>query len=170
MFLQLHFGISRFVMDFFIKSTQIPKKIIIHPTKCVDSWGLGTRISRWILRGCATLMGRFFHKKSLNMVPFSIKISVGLFFPKFLGVCRHPKIVKKWAYSRKIPKNGYLFLPKWPLKIGRGFEVQVVHRPSKPNLSPPTHSSLSVKVFSSGFASNYTLCRMWNQSKQFVSQ
>ena len=40
------------------------------------------------------------------------------------------KICEKWAYfSRKILNNGYLsaFLPKWILKMGRGFEAQVAH-------------------------------------------
>ena len=31
--------------------------------------------------------------------------------------------LEKWAYSlRKIPKNGYLFLPNDPLKMGMGFD------------------------------------------------
>ena len=35
---------------------------------------------------------------------------------------------EKWAHIlRKIPQNGYLFLPKWPIKIGRGFEAWVAH-------------------------------------------
>ena len=38
----------------------------------------------------------------------------------------------KWAYiSRKIPKNGYFFLLKWPLNMGYGFEDQAAD--SRPN-------------------------------------
>ena len=38
------------------------------------------------------------------------------------------EIFEKWAYvSRKILKNGYPFLPKSPLKMGRGFEARVSH-------------------------------------------
>ena len=38
------------------------------------------------------------------------------------------EIFEKWAYfSRKILKNGYPFLPKTPLKIGRGFEARAAH-------------------------------------------
>ena len=38
------------------------------------------------------------------------------------------EIFEKWAYfSRKILKNGYPFLPKSPLKMGRGFEVWAAH-------------------------------------------
>ena len=35
---------------------------------------------------------------------------------------------KLWKYvMRKIPKNGYPFQPKWPLKMGRGFEAWAAH-------------------------------------------
>ena len=35
---------------------------------------------------------------------------------------------EKWAcFSRKILKHEYLFLPKWPLKMGRGFEARAAH-------------------------------------------
>ena len=30
-------------------------------------------------------------------------------------------------FSRKILNNGYPFLPKWPLKMGRGFEARAAH-------------------------------------------
>ena len=37
-------------------------------------------------------------------------------------------IFEKWVYfSRKILKNGYPFLPKSPLKMGRGFEARAAH-------------------------------------------
>ena len=50
-------------------------------------------------------------------------------FPKFseCSPCKHSKIMK-----RKIPKNGYLFLPKWLLKMGKVFECRVAQ--SRPNL------------------------------------
>ena len=41
---------------------------------------------------------------------------------------KNHKICEKWAYfPRKILNNGYPFLPKWPLKMGRGFEAQAAH-------------------------------------------
>ena len=78
--------------------------------------------------------GSLFHKKSLKYgSPFSTKISLNmdLFFQQFKNfrvfawhfqnflvfAMRTPKNFEKWAYiSRKILKNRYLFLPKWPLK------------------------------------------------------
>ena len=41
---------------------------------------------------------------------------------------RNRELFEKWAYfSRKILKNGYPFLPKSPLKMGRGFEAWAAH-------------------------------------------
>ena len=38
------------------------------------------------------------------------------------------EVFEKWAYfSRKILKNGYPFLPKSPLNMGRGFEARAAH-------------------------------------------
>ena len=96
--------------------------------------------------------GSLFYKKSLNMGPvFYQKIlkhgSTFLTEPKFFGFSlgenpenrkifekwasenpENRKIFEKWAYfSRKILKNGYLFLPKSPLKMGRGFEARAAH-------------------------------------------
>ena len=40
----------------------------------------------------------------------------------------HCEMFEKWAYfSRKILKNGYPFLPKSLLKMGRGFEARAAH-------------------------------------------
>ena len=83
------------------------------------------------------LYWHFLYKNSLNMGPiFYQKIlkhgSTFLTEPKFLGfrMAKTPKITIffKWAYfSRKILKNGYPFLPKSPLKMGRGFEARAAH-------------------------------------------
>ena len=82
--------------------------------------GKGTHILRHTRMCCSN--GSLFHKKSLNM---------GLFFPKF-------QKCKKWAYFlRKIHKNGYPFLSKWPLKWVGGFEARAAQPLSKPNLSTP---------------------------------
>ena len=38
---------------------------------------------------------------------------------------RTPENCEKWAYIlRKIPRNGCLFLPKWPFNMGMGFGAQ----------------------------------------------
>ena len=71
-----------------------------------------------------------FNKKSLNMGPIfkkkKKKISEhGSLFPIFFFLgglfttshVKNPKIVKSGLYSEKIPKNGYPFLPKFPLKM-----------------------------------------------------
>ena len=82
--------------------------------------------------------GSLFYKKSLNMGPvFYQKIlkhgSTFLTEPKFSGFCKaktpkNREIFEKRAYfSRKILKNGYPFLPKSPLKMGRGLEAQAAH-------------------------------------------
>ena len=81
--------------------------------------------------------GSLFYKKSLNMGPvFYKKIlkhgSTFLTEPKFSGSSikhgENCKIFEKWAYfSRKILKNGHPFLPKSPLKMGRGFEARAAH-------------------------------------------
>ena len=42
-----------------------------------------------------------------------------------------PKSFEKWAYRpilSKIPKNMYIFQPKWPL-MGMGFMVEAAHPP-----------------------------------------
>ena len=71
--------------------------------------------------------GSLFYKKSLNMGPvFYQKIlkhgSTFLTEPKFLGfrMPKNPKIAK-------FLKNGYPFLPKSPLNMGRGFEAWAAH-------------------------------------------
>ena len=73
-------------------------------------------------------MGPVFYQKILKHG------SVFLTEPKFSGFCmaktpnENCKILEKWAYfSRKILKNGYPFLPRSPIKIGRGFEAQAAH-------------------------------------------
>ena len=82
--------------------------------------------------------GSLFYKKSLNMGPvFCQKIlkhgSTFLTEPKFSGfrMSKNPEnseIFEKWAYFwRKILKNGYPFLPKSPLKMGRSFEARAAH-------------------------------------------
>ena len=72
-------------------------------------------------------MGPVFYQKILKHG------STFLTEPKFSGF-RHAKtpqnreIFEKWAcFSRKIFKNGYPFLPKSPLKMGRGFEARAAH-------------------------------------------
>ena len=82
--------------------------------------------------------GSLFYKKSLNMGPvFYQKIlkhgSTFLTEPKFSSfrMAKTPQnceIFEKWAYfSRKLLKNGYPFVPKSPLKMGKGFEAQAAH-------------------------------------------
>ena len=89
--------------------------------------------------------GSLFYKKSFNMGPvFYKKIcksgSSFLTEPKFSRFCmaktqKNHKICEKLAYfSRKILNNGYPLLPKWPLKMGRGFEARAAHPcPQYPN-------------------------------------
>ena len=82
--------------------------------------------------------GSLFYKKTLNMGPvFHQKIlkhgSTFLTEPKFSGFSHgenpgNREFFEKWAYiSRKILKNGYPFLPKSPLKMGKGFEARAAH-------------------------------------------
>ena len=81
--------------------------------------------------------GSLFYKKSLNMGPvFYQKIlkrgSTFLTEPKFSGfhMAKTPKIakfLKNGPIFRKILKNEYPFLPKSPLKMGRGFEARAAH-------------------------------------------
>ena len=79
-------------------------------------------------------MGPIFNK-SLNMGP-----SFQMFF--FGGGCSQlhmTKTQKLWKVAyilRKIPKNGYPFLPKWPLKRDRVKRLEQ-HTLSKLNLSTP---------------------------------
>ena len=47
-----------------------------------------------------------------------------------------PKIVKNEHISREIPKNVYLFLPKWPLKMGKG------HTPVQVKSEYPTTATM----------------------------
>ena len=67
---------------------------------------------------------RFLPKKSLNMGPiFWLSPNFRFSHGENPENC---KICEKWAYfSRKILNNGYPFLSKWPLKIGRDIEAQV---------------------------------------------
>ena len=73
-----------------------------------------------------------FDKKSLNVGPiFNKNIPKhGFIFRKIFQnfqmlAWQTPKKCEKWAYiSRKIPKNGYPFLPEWPLNMGMGFEAR----------------------------------------------
>ena len=75
--------------------------------------------------GMCCSIGSLFHKISLNMGPIFTKISLNMVCscPKFLVVCmvKQPKIVKNGPFFT--PPPGSLFLPKWPLKMGRGFET-----------------------------------------------
>ena len=72
-------------------------------------------------------MGPVFYQKILKHG------STFLTEPKFSGFSHgenpeNREIFEKWAYfSRKILKNRYSFLPKSPLKMGRGFEARAAH-------------------------------------------
>ena len=58
-----------------------------------------------------------------------------------------PKSQNLWKYfSRKILNNGHPFLPKWPLKMGRGFETPVAQHPSEPNLSTPSWDESQINM------------------------
>ena len=60
------------------------------------------------------------------------------------------KICQKWAYfSRQILNNGYPFLPKWPLKMGKGFEVRAAHPCPTQIWVPPSYTS---------FEPSYSVC------------
>ena len=65
----------------------------------------------------------FLPKKSLNMSP------IFWLSPNFQGEnLQNCNICEKWTYfSREIFNNGYTFLLKWPLKMGRGFEARAAH-------------------------------------------
>ena len=104
--------------------------------------------------------GLLFYKKSLNMGPiFYQQIlkhgSTFLTEPKFLGfrMAKNPKnheIFEKWAYfSREILKNVYPFLPKSPLKMGRGFDAQAAHPcPTQIWVTPRGQSTFCLGYFS----------------------
>ena len=106
---------------------------LVHPVGLCPG---GTHIFGW-MELCRS-NGSLFCKKSLNMGPvFYQKIlkhgSTFLTRPQIFGFLhgetpKNRKISEKWAYfSRKNLKNGYPFLPKSPLKMGRGFEAQAAH-------------------------------------------
>ena len=77
-------------------------------------------------RGCAALMGRFLQEILKHGSTFLTE-------PKFSGfrMAKTLKIVKFLKngpiFQEKILKNGYPFLPKSPLKMGRGFEARAAH-------------------------------------------
>ena len=81
--------------------------------------------------GMCPSKGLLFHKKSLNiMVPFSAKISLNM--GPFFQNCE-----KRASILRNIPQKGYLLLPKWSSKIGRGFEARAAHpRPNQIWVAP----------------------------------
>ena len=94
----------------------------------------------WSTRGGTHIFGRtgmccsngsLFYKKSLNMGPvFYQKILKHSDWAQIFGLKpRKLRIFSKnWAYfSWKILKNGYPFLPKSPLKMGRVFEARAAH-------------------------------------------
>ena len=80
--------------------------------------------------------------------PFAAKIpKYGCFIVKsnFLMLSEN---FQKWVcISRKINKIGYLFLPKWPLKVGKCFEAWVAHPYPNQMWVPPigTHISLGLE-------------------------
>ena len=76
-------------------------------------------------------VGPVFLKLSLNKDLFACFL---LFFQNFqtkfwvFGAVCHANTWNFWKAGlfwkkKKIPKNGYIFLPQWPLKMGMGFEV-----------------------------------------------
>ena len=69
-------------------------------------------------------MGLIFYKKSLNMSPFfQNHLQNFLVF-----VWKTPQNFENWTFiSRKIPKNGHLFLPKWPLKMSMDFKASAAN-------------------------------------------
>ena len=70
-------------------------------------------------------------KKLLNMGP------IFWLSPNF-RVPKNCKICEKWAFfSRKILISGCPFLPKWPLKMGRGFEWHTPVQTNSEYLPPP---------------------------------
>ena len=91
--------------------------------------------------GMCRSTGSLFYKKSLNMGPvfYQKSLNMGQFFwlcPNF-WVFAWQKPQKSWNLW-KILKNGYPFLPKSPLKMGRGFEAWVAHPcPTQIWVSPP---------------------------------
>ena len=129
----------------------------------------GTLILRH--KGMCHSNGSLFHKKSLNnaWATFSTKISLnmGPSFPNFGGIrMRVPKNCEKWAYIwRKITKNGCLFLPKWPLKMGRGFKAQEAH----PNqIWVPPGKSISLSILKGTYAKR-TNVTSWKRTTHITS-
>ena len=56
-------------------------------------------------------------------------------------------MIEKWAYfSRKILKDGYPFLQKSPLKMGRGFEAQAAHPCPAQIWVPPQVATVMITV------------------------
>ena len=84
-------------------------------------WG-DTHILRQI--GMCRSNESLFDKKSQNMGAISTKVSQHMapFFQNFQNFW------KNWpTFQEKPLKNEYLFLPKWPFKMGVGFEAQAAH-------------------------------------------
>ena len=78
--------------------------------------------------------GPVFTKKSLNK---------GQLF--WLSPKNHEFFEKCAYFSRKILKNGYPFLPKSPIKMGRGFEARAAHPcPTQIWVPPPPGGGLNV--------------------------
>ncbi len=88
--------------------------------------------------------GLFFHKKSLDKGPLfrGKTLKHGSSFPKCskfwvfaiqnfkkfrVFAWRTLKNFKKAYILRKILRNGYLFLAKWPLEKGKGFQARAAH-------------------------------------------
>ena len=80
-----------------------------------------TGMCRFSTRNPSTL-AHILQKKSLNMGP--------TFWAQIFGFSQgenpeNHKICEKWTYfSRKICNNGYPFLSKWPLKMGRVLRLE----------------------------------------------
>ena len=131
----------------------------------MQSGGGGTHI--FDRTGMCRSNGSLFYKKSLNMGPiFYQKILIhGSTFmtdPKFSGfrMAKTPKIVKFLKngniFQEKILKNGYPFLPKSHVKMGRGFEARAAHPCPTQIWVPPRDAIL--------YTATITLCAlcMWS--------
>ena len=94
------------------------------------------------IQECAAPMGCFSQEIPVNMGPIFCKNipKHGFVFSKI------SQIFKKWTHIlRKMPKKGYLFLPKWPLKMGRGFEAEAAHPcPNQIWVSPPPTPCIAI--------------------------
>ena len=64
--------------------------------------------------------------------------------------CSPSKIVKNYLFARKICKNGYLFLPKWLLKMGKGFEAWAAH-PIQIKSEKPQGKKYTIKLHTANF-------------------